>query len=436
MKVPAGGGTPQPLTTLDKDRFDIAHRWPHFLPDGRQFLFYVVSTTNPVTSEHSGIYVGSLDSGETRFLLKSESRAAYANGHLLYRAGSTLMAHPFDLSTLGFSGDPIPVASDVTGGAISWGGAQFGAAEADVLVHLRGTQSSNTVLTWRDQDGNVLDTIGEPDNYWSPALSHDGSRLAVEIGTDASDVWIFDLERDSRTRFSFDTASDRHPLWSPDDELLAYASAQEAEGEIWVRPTSGLGDARLVFTAGTNIVLTDWSSDGRLIFFDYQQLVGDNDLDVWVLDMQTLEAKPYISGKFAQGGARLSPDGRWLAYFSSESGTNEIYVQRFPEADGRWMVSSDGDDRGAYWPTWGDDGRELFYTTGDSVLAIPVTPGGGFPFGTPRTLFGVIVKSGVGSGLVVTDKGQRILCNELSPTDPSKSGVRLIQNWSAALAKR
>lgn len=167
-----------------------------------------------------------------------------------------------------------------------------------------------------------------------------------------------------------------------------------------------------------------------------QQLVGDDDLDVWVLDMQTLEAKPYISGKFAQGGARLSPDGRWLAYSSNESGTNEIYVQRFPEADGRWMVSNDGEARGAYRPMWGDDGRELFYTTGSSVLAIPVTPGADFPYDTPRTLFGVLVKSGVGSGFVVTDKGQRILCNELPTTDSSKSGIRLIQNWSTALATR
>lgn len=436
MKVPAGGGTPEPLTTLNKDHFDIAHRWPYFLPDGRHFLFYVVSTTNPVTSEYSGIYVGSLDSDQTRFLLKTESRALYARGHLLYRVGSTLMAHPFDLSTLGFTGDPFPVASDVPGGAISWGGAQFGASEADVLVHLRGTQSSNTVLTWRDHDGNLLETIGKPGDYWDPALSHDGSRLALAIGADACDIWIYELERDARTRFSFETASDRQPLWSPDDGRLAYVSAQKAEGEIWVRPTSGQGDAQLVFTAGTSIALTDWSSDGRLILFDYQQLVGDDDLDIWALDMQTLEAKAYVSGRFSQGEARLSPDGRWVAYSSNESGTNEIYVQGFPEADGRWMVSNDGGARGAYTPVWSDDGRELFYKRGNSVLALPVTPGAGFALGTPRTLFGLIVKSGVGSRLVVTDKGQRILCNELPPSDPSKSGARLIQNWSTVLAAR
>ncbi len=271
MKVPAAGGTPEPLTTLDKDRFDIAHRFPQFLPDDRQFLFYVVSTSSPVTSEYSGIYVGSLDSDETRMLLKSESRALYSGGHLLYRAGSTLMAHAFDASTLTLSGDPSPVATDVPGGAVSWGGAQFGASEADVLVHMRGSQASLSVLTLRDRDGNILDTIGEPGRYWEPALSHDGSRLAVEVFQDSADIWIYDLERDVRTRFTFDPADDRTPVWSPDDTRLAFVSNRKTGEEIRVRPVSGQGEAELMFTADSNIVVTDWSRDGRMIFFHGQK---------------------------------------------------------------------------------------------------------------------------------------------------------------------
>ncbi|MDB4324706.1 serine/threonine-protein kinase [bacterium] len=435
MQVPAGGGTPEPLTTLDRDRRHIAHRWPAFLPDGRHFLFYVVSTTNPITSEFSGIYIGSLDSDQTRFLLKAESRALYSSGHLLYRAGSTLMAHPFDLSTLELAGDRLPVASDVTGGAISWGGAQFGASEDDVLVHLRGRQAAQSVLTWRDHDGNLLETIGEPGGYWDPALSNDGSRLAVAVGTDAADIWIYELERDARKRVTFDPADDRQPLWSPNDRRLAYSSAQQDAGEIWIAPTSGEGDAQLVYTAGTSITLSDWSNDGRLIFFDYQQLVGDNDLDIWVFDLQTSEAREYLSGKFSQSSARLSPDGEWLAFESEESGNSEIYVQRFPEADGRWVVSNDGGVRGAYTPVWGDDGRELFYLRGNSLQSVPVTPGAGFAFGTPQTLFGVIVKSGGANGIVVTDNGQRILTNELPPADPNKAGARLIQNWATSVTR-
>ena len=296
------------------------------------------------------------------------------------------------------------MASDVPGGAISWGGAQFGVSEADVLVHLRGTQSSNTVLTWRDHDGNLLETIGEPGNYWDPALSHDGSRLAVAIGTDASDIWIYDLERDSRTRFSFDTASDRHPCGPRTTAGWRITSARKAEGEIWVRPTSGQGDARARLHRRHEHRPDGLVERRAAALFDYQQLVGDNDLDIWVLDMQTLEAKAYLSGKFSRAEARLSPDGKWIAFVSDESGKSEIYVQGFPEADGRWMVSNDGGARGAYAPVWGDDGRELFYKRGNSVLAIPVTPGADSPLAHRRPSFGLIVKSGAGSS--ARDHGQ------------------------------
>ena len=434
MKVPAGGGAPEPVTTLDKDRFEIAHRWPHFLPDGRHFLFFVVSTTNPTTSEHSGVYVGSLDSDETRVVLKTESRALYARGHLVFRAGSTLMAQPFDVSDLVVTGDPSPVATDITGGAISWGGAQFGVSQADVLVHLRGMQATNSVLSWRDREGNLLGTVGEPGGLWEPALSHDGRRLAFGVGTDSTDIWIYDLERDSRTRFTFDPADDRQPLWSPDDGRLAFSSSRKSAGEIWVRPTTGKGDAEIVFTSQATVTLTDWSRDGRLIFFDADQ-AGDDGKDVWIFDMKTSEATPYLAGRFNQFSASLSPDGMWLAFVSDETGNSEVFVERFPEADGRWTVSNDGGASGAYRAIWSDDGRELFYQRGNTVMAVPVMPGADFSFGSPKSLFSVNVKSGFGEAMVVTDGGQRLLINELPPTDPSKAGARLIQNWSAALAE-
>ena len=435
MKVPAGGGTPEPLTNLDKDRFDIAHRFPQFLPDERHFLFYVVSTSNPATSEYAGIYVGSLDSDETQMLMQSESRALYSRGHLLYRAGSTLMAQAFDASTLTLSGDPSPVATDVPGGDVSWGGAQFGASEADMVIHMRGRQASLSLLTIRDRDGKILDTIGERGGYWEPALSHDGSRLAVSVYQDSADIWIHDLERDVRTRFTFDPADDRHPVWSPDDTRLAFTSEQKTGQEIRMRPVSGQGDPEILFTADSNIVVTDWSSDGRLIFFDYLQH-DNSSSDVWALDTQTSEATPILTGKFDQDTGRLSPDGKWLAFTSNESGKREIYVQTFPDAEGRWMVSSDGGARGASRPVWRDDTRELYYERGSVVLAVPVTPGTGFSFGTPQILLSVNIRAGQGGGIVATDNGQRILINELPPVDPANAGARLIQNWSQAVGGR
>jgi Tol biopolymer transport system component len=292
----------------------------------------------------------------------------------------------------------------------------------------------NTLLNWRDRNGELLRTIGDPGAYWDLSLSHDGTRVAVAVGQDASDIWIYDLERDIRTRFTFDNADDAQPLWSPDDSRLVFQSARKTAGEIYVRPTSGQGDAELLFTANTNITLSDWSRDGRLVFFSRMDLSADS-WDIWTLDMQTSEANPVLAGRFAQTDARLSPDGRWLAYTSDESGKTEVYVQSFPEAAGRWMVSSDRGPGSAYGPQWRGDSHELYYMRGSAVLAVPVTGSQAFSSGAPVSLFSVNMKSSDGAVYAVSEDGQRILANELPPTDPGKVGARLIQNWTASLAR-
>jgi len=430
MKVSAAGGTSEPLTTLNKDRIDVAHRWPIFLPDGRHFLFYVVSTTNPNLSEFSGIYIGSLDSKDVRFLLKTESRALYARQHLLYRAGSTLMAHPFDASKLQFTGDATPLAVDVPGGAVSWGGAEFGTSESGLLAHLRGAEATSTLLRWRDRDGEVQEIVSAPGNYAEPRLSHDGTRIAAAVGRDAGDIWIYDLQRDVRTRFTFDLADERTPVWSADDGQLAFVSGRSSNREIYVRPTSGQGDPRLLFSADTQIELTDWSRDGRSIFFNRLNPQGS---EVWTLDVQKPEAAPLLTGGWFED-ARLSPDGKWLAFTSGESGKAEIYVQSFPAAGGRSIVSSDAAPGNAAFPTWRPDGRELFYLRGSEIFAVPVTADASFSFGTPKVLFRVSVTVNSPDYSVSAD-GQRILTNELPPADQSKIGARLIQNWPRVLTQ-
>jgi serine/threonine protein kinase/Tol biopolymer transport system component len=432
MKVPAAGGTAEPVTTLNKDHFEIAHRWPSFLPDGQHFLFFVVSTANPAASEFTGLYVGSLESNEVQQLLKSDSRALYAREQLLYRAGSTLMAHPFDVSRQRFTGEPIPLTTDVPGGSISWGGAQFGTSESGVLVHMRGAQSSSTLLRWRDRDGEVVKIISDPAGYWEPRLSNDGTRIATTVGQDVGDVWIYDLTREMRTRFTFDPADDRTPLWSPDDSQVAFVSSRGSEGEIYVRPISGQGDARLLYSAGEQIALTDWSSDGRLLFFDRVN-PDEGGSDIWTLDVETAEATRLLSGSWIEN-ARLSPDGKWLAFNSDESGKAEIYVQPFPASGGRWMISNDGAPGRASVPSWRADSRELFYMRGAEIIAVSVMGDAGFSFGTPEALFGVSVTSSKVKFSVSTD-GQQILTNELPPTDQSRIGARLILNWSSALTR-
>jgi len=298
---------------------------------------------------------------------------------------------------------------------------------------MRGAGAARTLLNWRDRNGKVLNTVGDPDNYYDPRLSHDGTRVAIALGQDVGDIWIYDLEGSMRTRFTFDTADDGYPLWSPDDSQLAFASSRNAEGEIYTRPTSGQADAKLLFTANAQIELTDWSADGRLILFSRLD-PGENSYDIWTLDMQTSEAKPLIAGRFEQTDACLSPDGEWIAFASDESGKSEIYVQSFPEAAGRWMVSNDTGSSPAYLPRWRSDGRELFYLRGGVVVAIPVTSDATFSFGTPKTLFSMSVTS-ASANYAVSKDGQQILTNELPPADQSKVGARLIQNWMAALER-
>ncbi len=432
MKIESGGGTPEPVTTLDRERLDVAHRWPSFLPDGRHFLFYVANTSNPLASELSGIYVGSLDSAEVRMLMSSESRALYARGHLVYRSGSTLMARPFEPSRLEFTGDPVPLATDIPGGAISWGGAQFGISEADVLVHMRGTGAALTLLNWRDRAGELLEAAAEPAGHWEPRLSHDGTRVAVAIGQDVADIWILELASGMRTRFTFDPVDDRTPLWSPDDGQLAFSSGRSAAGEIYVRPISGQGEAKLLHAADAQVELTDWSSDGRLIFFNLiNPRAGGS--DVWTVDVETGEAEVLLTGDWFED-ARLSPDGKWLAFVSQESGRSEIHVQSFPDAAGRWMVSSDAGAGIVSLPSWRSDGRELFYLRGGAVVAVSVQGADTFSFGSPETLFNVSVTTSNADYAVSAD-GQRILTNELPPADQSEIGATLIQSWTSLLSR-
>jgi Tol biopolymer transport system component len=340
------------------------------------------------------------------------------------------MARPFDPSSLELKGDPAPIATDIPGGAISWGGAHFGVSEAGVLVYMRGASATSSLLRWRDREGKELGTLGDPAGYWEQALSHDGKRIAVVIGENSGDIWIQDLQRNVRTRFSFDPADDRNPLWAPADDRIIFDSARKGAGEIYMRPTSGQGDIEMLYESSETIVLSDWSDDGRIILFS-RLMFGDDGWDVWQFDMETREASPVLTGRFNQLAADLSPDGRWLAYASNETGTNEVYVQAYPESNGRWMVSAGGGGQ----PLWRADGQELFYGSAREIVAVNIATDTGFAFGSPKALFSVNMKGSVATGYAVSKDGQRFLTNELPPVDPSKVGARLVQNWSAALER-
>ena len=430
-KVPAGGGAAEPITKLDAARFDVAHRWPLFLPDGRHFLFFVVSTTNPATSEHTGIYVGSLDAPETRLVLRAESRMAYAQGHLLYRQSGSLMAQPFDADRLVVTGDAIPVSGDLSGNAYSWGGAEFGVAESGVLVFLPGAGGGETELAWFDRAGKRLGRVGEPGVYWEPRLSRDGRRLAFGLGEQASDLWIHDLERDVRSRFTFDPADDATPVWSSDSTRIAFVSNRKGIGEIYQRPTAGTGEEELLFAAGTSVQIDDWSTDGRTLFFS--SLSRETGFDLWTYSFDDGQARAWLAGPLDQGACRISPDGRWIAYGSSESGRFEVYVQAYPgPAGSRWQVSQAGGSA----PVWNAGGTELYYLGLDGTLtAVEIRKGAALEVGTPRRLFRVEAKPGLTSGFDVSPDATRFLVNAMGESDTAGQAATLLLDWTGLLRR-
>ena len=430
FKVAAGGGKPEALTVLDEKQFHVAHRWPMFLPDGRRFLFYVVATTNPATSEHSGIYMGSLDSPAITQVMRVDSRMAYAQGYLLYKIGTTLMAQPFDPDQAKPVGDPLPLAAQISGGAYSWGGADFGVSDQGTLAYRAGTGGGQTELAWIERSGKKIGQVGEPDFYNDIRLSPDGHLLAIAIGKDAGDMWLHDLTRDVRTRFTFDPADDATPVFSPDGTKVAFASARKGIGDLYYRDAQGTSEDVLLYSAGTQLSAHDWSRDGRFIVFTC--LSRKSGFDLWTYDMVEKKAAPWYEGPFDQLSARLSPDSRWIAYSSTESGREEIYVQAFPaKGEGRWQVS-----KGGTLPHWRADGKEIYYETPDgTMMAADVRTEGTFDVGTPHPLFKGLFKTSSGANFDVTPDGSRFLVNALKESDRSALSTTLVLNWPAMLKK-
>lgn len=420
------------MTTLNAERSDVAHRWPSFLPDGNRFLFFVVNTTSMTAGEHGGMYMGSLESDETQMILRGESRALYSEGHLLYRMDSTLMAQPVDLGSMELRGDAAPISADVAGGGISWGGAHFGVSPNGVLANLRGDDATFSRLVWRDRAGEELGFVGEDSGYAEFDLSNDGQHLAVVDGSHTSDVWLFDLDRGVRTRFTFDSADDRSPIFSPDDDRIAFASSRQTIGEIYVRPVSGNEPPTLLHSSGANIALGDWSPDGRWILYESLSL-GENTWDIMAYDIVEGVQVPVVTGPFVQQFPALSPDGRWLAFVSGESGRQEVYVKPFPEGPGRWMVSTEGGTR----PMWKGDGSELvfFDAEGYDLYAVEITGEHTPSFGAPEPLFVSTIRTGTGTLSEMTADGERFVFCERPLVDRADQSANLIQNWTRILER-
>jgi eukaryotic-like serine/threonine-protein kinase len=434
-RVPAGGGAPTPVTTLDVAKGETTHRWATFLPDGKHFLYMAGTHAGGTKSEANAVYLASLDSKARTLLLHARSNVSYASGYLLYVLDKTLLAHPFDEKRLKLTGDPVPLEESILYDP-GYFRASFSASDHGELVYATGTRESKAPLVWYDRAGKPIGgPVGEAAEYVDLAISRDGKRVAAAISDPTAgvpDIWILDFQRGTRTRFTF--GSSIRPVWSPDGNQIAYASAGKPSAAgfstlISVKPTSGGGKPDVVFNGEGQFTPTSWSEDGRFIALEVIRAKSPTKTDVWILPLfGDRKAYPFLETEFSEEGASFSPDGRWISYLSDESGKGELYVTTFPTRAGKWQVSN----RGALFGGWVRSGKEIVYMGADqNVMSVEVSADpSGFDSGVPKVLF-KSPRALTGAAAPLAD---RFL---LAPREEGSQGssISLVSNWLALLKK-
>ncbi len=425
-KIPAAGGTIAPVP------MPIRGSWPHFLPDGRHFLFY--SGNGPAKP---GVYVGSIDSAEPKRLFDSDFEAAYAPpGYVLFVRQETLMAQPFDVERLELTGVPTPIANNVWV-ARGYGHGVFSAAANGTLVYINAA-IANTQLTWFDRSGRQLGALGDPGRYDSPPqVSPDGSQVAIARGPFfMQDVWLLDATQQTETRLTFDPAGNRVPVWQHDASSLLFQSPRGSGlARIYQRNANGSGVDELVDNTGP-VNLQDVSPDGRYVVY---MISPRGRFELWLLPrFGDRTPTAFLQSDANNGQAQVSPDSRWIAYTSNESGRDEVYVQSFPTPGSKRQISTEG---GAQ-PRWRRSGGELYYLAPDRMLmAVPVkSEPATLQVARPTSLFRTRLEFlGLQGpyfmpGYDVTPDGQRFLLN--APPAQVVPPIDVILNWSEELKQR
>jgi Tol biopolymer transport system component len=430
-RISASGGTPQRISTLDASRGETSTRWPMFLPDGKHYLFMAFDVS--AQGKPQAIYVGSLDSKERKFLTTAAANTAYAApGYFLFFRDKTLFAQHIDLGKFELTGEPSPILTDIQYEP-RIGHATFSVSTDRVLLAQNGTGISLSRLEWFDRSGKEMGAVGKPDVFANVNLAPNGKSLAVDqvdMGNQNSDVWLYDLQGEGTKRMTFDPAIDAMPVWSPDGTRVVFGSSRKKTFDLYLKTTDGAQEERAIeATPGEDKFPSAWSHDGKYILYT----LGT---DLWFLTFPDLKSQLFLKAPSAMKNGQFSPDGKWVAYASNESGKWEIYVTSFPGAHGKWQVSNGGGDQ----PRWRGDGKELFYLAVDGkIMALPVKEGTNFNPGAPVALFQANQRALVATSELVaydvTQDGQRFLINthvkngEIQP-------MTVVLNWDAESKKK
>jgi Tol biopolymer transport system component len=437
-RIDAGGGPVTPATTLDTAAGDDRHWWPYFLPDGRHFLYEAVGSSTSVDDPRA-VYVGSLDAVDSsRLVLNGGSNAKYAEGHVLFMRSGTLMAQPFDVDRMELTGEETPVAERVVVGGNTGQSGAFSVSNAGVLVYqLTNGSELGHQLAWFDRTGKQVGVVSERAEYFGLELSPDGTRATVSIpngGTTRRDIWIVDLLRGVRTAFTRHERSENAAVWWPDGSRIVFNGGRAPSGmDLYVKAASGAGSEELLLQDSLNKGPLSVSREGRFLIYG----TPPPDSNLWVLPL-TGDRKPipYMQTPFNEAGGRFSPDGRWVAFGSNESGRPEIWVAPFPATGAKVLVSTAGAQ--FFSARWRDDGRELFYLSPEGTLMAAAVDGQRADFRVPsaKALFRLPVTPTTAAGTVydVSADGQRFLVN-MRPDDGGAMPLTIVFNWTAPLTR-
>jgi serine/threonine protein kinase/Tol biopolymer transport system component len=431
-KVPAAGGVPTAATVLGPG--ESAHRRPFFLPDGRHFLYSAYSATTG--AEGMPIYVASLDSAERKLLLNADSNnVLYTQGHLLFLRETTLMAQPFDARRLVLTGEAFPIAEQIqTSGTVPPNGL-FSVSENGVLVYQTGARVAGSQLTWFDRSGKQTGVLGDSAVYGDLELSQDGKRASVSIPDQAGkgrDIWLYDVARGLRTRFTFGPALAQTSIWSPDGNRIVFNSSSKGHFDLYQKAASGAGAEEVVLEDNLDKLYLSWSPDGRFILYATSAASPRTGADLFVLPLSgDRKPHPFLQTRFNELAGQFSPDGRWVAYESNESGRYEVYVAPFPGPGGKCQISTTGGTN----PRWRHDGTEIFYIDpNDKLMAAAVNgKGSSIEVGAVKPLFQTRASTERYEYAVSAD-GQRFLINT-APEQTASAPITVVLNWAAGLKK-
>jgi eukaryotic-like serine/threonine-protein kinase len=434
--VSEAGGAPQTVTHLEQG--ENAHRWPTFLPNGQAFLFAAASTGK--NWNDAQIAVQSIATGQRRNLIQGGTHPRYASsGHLVYARDGNLLAVAFDPRSLQISGTPVTVLEGVVQAPLT-GAAQYSLSSNGSLIYVPASvQAAQRNLVWVSRSGAEQPLKLDAHGYRQPRISPDGRQITVAIEGQDTQMWLYDLGRETMTRLTFEGGVNYNPAWLPDGKRIAFQSIGRPGGGLFVLPADGSSQPQMLGAADSAVDIGcgnpgSWAPDGRTLVCTR---VGnpETNIDIVLLNASNSTTQPLLQTRFNEGAPVFSPDGRWLAYASDETGRYEIYVSAFPGPGGKFQISTEGGTE----PAWNRNGRELFFRSGDKMMAVDVATQGTFSAGKPKMLFQGLYQPNptMNANYDVTPDGQRFLM--VKPTSVQESAptqINVVFNWFEELKRR